>query len=175
MDILLNPDAPQFREKWDSLYCNLAGVHALGALSPEVAAQLLQAAQLWSGDNWTTSKASLLLYQTSGIPFVSSSWEEYKRLWLYTLALYYGVDVLELNLDPAAAQAAFTLVERLAKEKSEPQKVWKLTKTTGFFLIRKDPALIVTWTRRQTMNGKSTTNPCQTLWGSSGEGMASLG
>ena len=141
MDILLNPEAPQFQKSWDSLYCNLGGVHALGALAPEVAAQLLQVAQLWSGENWTTSKASLLLYQTSGIPFVSSSWEEYKQLWLYTLALYYGVDVLQMNLAPEAAQAAFTLVERLASEKKEPPKSMEVDQDHRIFSCRKRPVL----------------------------------
>ena len=72
--------------------------------------ELLKAGASWNGSGWNTGRASKALHDLVGVPLVTSDFSEYRNAFFYALALYWGVEVPQLELGDRAAEAAFALV-----------------------------------------------------------------
>jgi hypothetical protein len=92
---------------WSSFLFNVEAVVSLGTPSDPTA--IITAGEKWEGEGWTTSRASKVLYETTGVPLVSASVEDYKGSFLYSLALYWSLDVARFDLGERASDAAFAL------------------------------------------------------------------
>ena len=63
----------------------------------------------WNGSGWNTGKASRQLHQLTSVPLVSGTFGHYLDAFLYSLALWFGIDVDTMDLTERAAEAAFAL------------------------------------------------------------------
>ena len=107
---LIDPSSEGFEASWTSFFLDADRVRALGAeITPELATALLAAGQKWLGSGWNTSKASKTLYSLTQVPFVKGVWSEYRNCFLYALALFWEVEVAELELSERAADASYAL------------------------------------------------------------------
>ena len=99
-------------EAWEGFFMNPSQVRALGEIPDRHAAgELLQAGRTWNGAGWNTGKASRELHRLTGVPLVSGMFSHYMGAFLYSLALWFGIDVDTLDLSERAAEAAFALAQ----------------------------------------------------------------
>eukprot|EP00667_Euglena_gracilis_P011756 EG_transcript_12027 len=122
VNLLLGEGQP-FEEGWSKLMFNLEAAKELRAQPADQIALLLLAGARFTGRGWSTGKASRALYQLSGIPLVRGSFPPYRDIWLMALALIWGVDVPQLDLEPEAAAAAFAIASQAEQhDTEEPQQ-----------------------------------------------------
>ena len=122
---LIDPSSEGFEASWTSFFLDADRVRALGAeITPELATALLAAGQKWLGSGWNTSKASKTLYSLTQVPFVKGVWSEYRNCFLYALALFWEVEVAELELSDRAADAAYALLNVFAGYHESSQVVY---------------------------------------------------
>ena len=100
-------------ETWSNFLFNIKLAKQLKALDNVMAPAVLQAGVAWTGDGWTTGSASRRLWEVVKIPLVVNDFKEYNHLWLFCLAMSWGLDVPALTLSPPAAEAAFHLLDLL--------------------------------------------------------------
>ena len=86
-------------------------------VGPDQAKAILAAGGQWSASGWTTAKLSRKLWQVALV--VSSQAKEYAHLWLYALAFSWQLEVADLVLGDKAAEAAFTLMEKIMSDDPE--------------------------------------------------------
>ena len=104
-----NQDA--FHQAWSSFFLDTSKVRQLqDVMDAESAMELLKAGTSWNGSGWNTGRASKALHDLVGVPLVTSDFSEYRNAFFYALALYWGVEVPQLELGDRAAEAAFALV-----------------------------------------------------------------
>ena len=104
---LLDNTSSEWSTTWSTFLFNVLAVQALGY--PPQAQDIITAGEAWRGDGWTTSRASKVLYEVTGVPLVSATVEDYKGAFLYALALHWGLDVASFELSERASDAAFAL------------------------------------------------------------------
>ena len=100
-------------EAWSNFLFNIDLAKRLKQLDALLAPAVLQAGVAWTGGGWTTGSASRKLWEVVKIPLVISDFKEYLHIWLFTMAMAWGLDVPTLTLSPPAAEAAFHLLELL--------------------------------------------------------------
>ena len=112
MDALLSGDSAA----WNSFLFNLdAARNITETLSKEVAVEIVKAGAQCSLP-LTTTQASRKLHETAGVSLVSAQKQDYVNVWLYALALHWEIELDGVELNPAAAAAAFKLMERLSRK-----------------------------------------------------------
>jgi hypothetical protein len=109
---LIAVDQDGYNEAWQTLFLNPAKVRSLGDLSDKNAAgALLAAGRTWTGTGWNTGKASKELHRITGVPLVSGTFAHYMGAFLFSLAMWFGLEIDSLDLSERAAEAAFALVQ----------------------------------------------------------------
>ena len=88
-------------------------------IDKNMAPALLGAGVAWTGGGWTTGYARKKLWETVKIPLVVQYFKEYLHVWLFTLALYWGIEVPALTLSGPAADASLQLLELLNNSQME--------------------------------------------------------
>ena len=79
---------------WQSFCFDLGKVRGLDGFMDVGKANLkLVAGAAYGGAGWTTANASKTLYNLTGLCVHAKDFQEYKRVWLLTLALYLGTDL----------------------------------------------------------------------------------
>ena len=135
-----NPEDPNFQSVWNEFFCNTALVKALGSVDVGVATQLVNAGALWTGEKWSTGRASTALYRATNIPLVSRNFEDYKAVFLYSLAMHFIVDVSAMDLPAEGAAAAFQLAEGYVKENMVVDGEKQEKEEHQVFSMKKKPA-----------------------------------
>ena len=64
----------------------------------QAAGSLLMAGRNWNGSGWNTGKASRQLHQLTSVPLVGGTFGHYLDAFLYSLALWFGIDVDTMEL-----------------------------------------------------------------------------
>ena len=105
---LADPTHAEWSASWSSFLFNVAEVRKLGPVPAEAAA-ILSAGDLWRGEGWTTGKASKRLYDITSVALVSANVEGYTKVFIFALALHWGLEVVQYNLSEKSAEAAFAL------------------------------------------------------------------
>ena len=90
-------------------------------MSKEAVSLVLSQGQKWNGMGWTTSRASRVVYELTGVPLVSSKVEEYRDAFLFALAMTTNVEVLGLDLGDRASEVAYYLSGLIANPESVGQ------------------------------------------------------
>ena len=85
-------------------------------IDSEKASAILATGVQWQAGGWNTSRALKTLYELTGLPLVTADFTQYRNSYLYALAMFWSVEVDELNLTDRAAEAAFGLVDALNGE-----------------------------------------------------------
>ena len=98
---------------WTQFLFNIEMAKQISNIDNNMAQALLGAGVAWTGGGWTTGSASKKLWETVKIPLVVQDFKEYLHVWLFTLALYWGIEVPALTLSGPAADASFQLLELL--------------------------------------------------------------
>ena len=80
-------------------------------MTSNLALPLLNAGTCWQGGGWNSSSASKKLYELVGVPILSSDFSVYRGAFLYSLALFWEVEIPEVSLPDSAAAAAFALAK----------------------------------------------------------------
>ena len=114
---LLDTTATGWNAAWGNFLFNVELVRSLG--HPAEATAIIQAGEGWQGDGWTTSRASRVLHEVTGVPLVAATIGDYKAAFLYGLALHWSLDVASFNLSERAADAALDLRPPLATVRKE--------------------------------------------------------
>ena len=103
---------PSFETLWREFLFNVPMVtkvtEELGG-DTDLAGKVLQAVVTWSGTVYTTGRCASGLYNVTGVSLVSSTFTDYSGVIIFALCLVWGLDVLQLNLEPRVADAAFAL------------------------------------------------------------------
>jgi hypothetical protein len=94
---------------WQAFLYNIEQVRLLGDVSTENALLVIAGGSKWNGSGWTTSRASQRLHSLTQVPLVTAEFNQYRNAWLYCLSMLWNVEVTELTLSDAAAEAAFRL------------------------------------------------------------------
>ena len=109
-----DPEGVGFPDAWKEFLFN---VDLVRSVTVEVGkddglkARILAAGQQWAGGGWTTGRAATALYTVSGVSLVSANFNDYLNAYLFSLCLYWGMEVQQLSLGDRAAEAAFALVQ----------------------------------------------------------------
>ena len=113
-ELLRNDDSETFHKAWSKLFLNPAEIRKIeGLIQASTANDLLSSGLNWNGGGWNTGTSSKRLHELTGIAMVTAEFEEYKNLYLFALALLWGIDVPSFALSPPAAEAAFALQQVL--------------------------------------------------------------
>ena len=91
------------------IFYNVDQVRLLGDVSMEDALKVIAGGSRWTGSGWTTSRASQRLHSLTQVSLVTAEFNQYRNAWLYCLSMLWNVEVTELTLSEAAAEAAFRL------------------------------------------------------------------
>ena len=75
LEVLKDPSSPEFQVQWSSFLFNVQAAREFLTISKEEAAVVLTAAASANGTGWTSTSASKVIYQVTGVPMVSGSWE----------------------------------------------------------------------------------------------------
>ena len=81
----------------------------------EDALKVIAGGSRWTGSGWSTSRASQRLHSLTQVPLVTAEFNQYRKAWLYCLSMLCHVEVKELTLSAAAAEAAFRLASVCSK------------------------------------------------------------
>ena len=111
-ELLVNRDM----EAWKEWLYNVTETKLWGPVEPGMAAAILQAGARWTGAGWNTSSASKRLWVITKLALVSSEFGEYLQAWLYACALWWTIEIPELQLSPKAVEAGFALLSLLTSE-----------------------------------------------------------
>ena len=112
LQCLLAVEAEGFSDVWKEFFMNVDQVRSLGEIGDRQAAgSLLMAGRNWNGSGWNTGKASRQLHQLTSVPLVSGTFGHYLDAFLYSLALWFGIDVDTMDLSERAAETAFALAQ----------------------------------------------------------------
>ena len=110
-----------YYEAWQALFLNPEKVRSLGELSKKNAAgALLATGRSWAGTGWNTGKVTKELHRITGVPLVSGTFAHYMGAFLFSLAMWFGLEIDSLDLSEHAAKAAFALV--WCYQEDTPQK-----------------------------------------------------
>ena len=69
-----------------------------GESNKDIAGRVLQAGLSWTGSGWTTTRASKALFKCVGTAVVSSELSDYKKAFLFALALCWDYELGCLDL-----------------------------------------------------------------------------
>ena len=106
-DVLMKP-GEEGDKAWSTFLFNVdAALSLVGELTTAQITQLLAREEAWQGCGWTTSKASLCLWEWTGIPLVSPEVNVYRDSWLFAVALAANVEIATGSLSDRASEAAF--------------------------------------------------------------------
>ena len=94
---------------WQSFWYNIYRVLLLGDVSTEDPLKVISGGLRWTGSGWTMSRASQGLHSLTQVPLATAEYDQYRNAWLYCLSMLWNVEVTELSLSDAAAEAAFRL------------------------------------------------------------------
>ena len=118
LETLLNTESQDYNGSWKALLFNVQAVkqvtQEIGA-DVSVAEQLCRAGQSWTGAGLATGTCSKLLYEVTGVTLVSANFADYRDAFLFSLTLWFGLEVLQLDLTEKAAEASFVLAQRYAE------------------------------------------------------------
>ena len=102
IDNLLRPTPDEvYYGSWKNFLFNVEGVRQLSGHAQDDAAKLtevLHAGVRWEGQGCNTGYCSKKLFDTSGVTHVSSEFMEYLNCFLFSLCIFWQVDVLQLSL-----------------------------------------------------------------------------
>ena len=109
---LLAVEAEGFSDVWKEFLMNVEQVRSLGEIGDRQAVRsLLMAGRSWNGSGWNTGKASRQLHPLTTVPLVSGTFGQYLNAFLYSLALWFGIDVDTMDFTEQAAEAVFALAQ----------------------------------------------------------------
>ena len=86
----LTQEGPEFEAKWGNFMFNLPEALQLQKATPEEILAVLKAGSRFQGTGWSTGKASKTLFQISKVALVKGTFQPYRDVWLYALALICG-------------------------------------------------------------------------------------
>ena len=77
-------EEPEGAKAWGEFLFNIPAAREFVAkVSKEAVSLVLSQGQKWNGMGWTTSRASRVVYELTGLPLVSSKVEEYRDAFLF--------------------------------------------------------------------------------------------
>ena len=115
----LTKEGANFESTWSNFMFNATQALQLQTATKEQILAILQAGNKFSGLGWNTGKASRVLYNLSGVALVKPSWEPYRDIWLFAVALITSTDLPLLQLSPEEAEAAFQVARYLEHPQEE--------------------------------------------------------
>ena len=119
---LLKVEELEGAKAWGEFLFNIPAAREFVAqVSKEAVSLALSQGQKWNGMGWTTSRASRVVYELTGVPLVSSKVEEYRDAFLFALAMTTNVEVLGLDLGDRASEVAYYLCGLIANPESVGQ------------------------------------------------------
>ena len=107
---LLQGDDGEGKQAWSEFLFNVPLARSfLEKVPKETTTACLNQGHKWSGSGWTTSRASRVVYELTGVPLVTSRVEHYRNAFLYAIAMAKEVEILELDLPDRASEVAYNL------------------------------------------------------------------
>ena len=105
-------EAEGFSDVWKEFFMNVDQVRSLGDIGDcQSAGSLLMAGRNCNGSGCNTGKESRQLQQLTSVPLVIGTFGHYLDAFLYSLALWFGIDVDTMDLSERAAEAAFAFAQ----------------------------------------------------------------
>ena len=96
---LLAVEVEGFSDVWKEVFMNVDQVRSVGEIGDRQAAgSLLMAGRSWNGLGLNTGKASRQFHQPTSVPLVSGTFGHYLDAFLYSLVLWFGIDVDTMDL-----------------------------------------------------------------------------
>ena len=107
---LLSGEQVVYERAWGAFFFNYEAVmELLKNNSTEVLRNVLAAGERWNGSSWDTTKAAKAIRELTELVLVTGNFQEYLKVFLYSLALSGGVDVPNIELSERAGDASFHL------------------------------------------------------------------
>ena len=98
-----------FNEAWRTFFLNEVLVTAFfRSASTDVVQATLDAGSFWRGTSWNSTKAAKVSRRLTGVSVVSAEFREYNNAFLFSLALFNGLEIVKLELSGPKGEAAFS-------------------------------------------------------------------
>ena len=118
---LLKAEEPEGIRAWAEFFMNVPLARKfLTQIPKEVATACLNQGLKWSGQGWSTSRASRKVYELTGVPLVSSRVEEYRDAFLFALAMALEVEIQGIDLGDRASEVAYHLCSLVTAPEGSP-------------------------------------------------------
>ena len=110
MSRLLQGDEGEGKQAWAEFLFNIPLARSfLTHVPKDTTTACLNQGIKWGGLGWTTSRASRVVYELTGVPLVTSRVEDYRDAFLFAIAMAKEVEINVLHLSDRASEAAYQL------------------------------------------------------------------
>ena len=107
---LLQGDEGEGKQAWAEFLFNIPLARSfLTHVPKDTTTACLNQGIKWGGLGWTTSRASRVVYELTGVPLVTSRVEDYRDAFLFAIAMAKEVEINVLHLSDRASEAAYQL------------------------------------------------------------------
>ena len=109
---LVADNGEAFDEAWSKFLFNLDKLLELKSFGGDRLLQVLQAGARYTGCGWTSSRASRVVFELTGVAIVKADMLVYRDIWLFMLSMVAEVDLPSLTLSQEQSEAAFTMLQQ---------------------------------------------------------------